>query len=44
MTTPRDDCSGYDSFWTVVETTGGGTHAPDPADAYAAFAAAAEGA
>ncbi|MFO0796396.1 MAG: hypothetical protein U0804_02905 [Gemmataceae bacterium] len=42
MSPTHDDRSGYDSFWTAAETTP--TAAPPaPTDAYAAFAAAADG-
>lgn len=40
--TPTDDIRAYDQFWAAVEATGHAADPGDPADAYAAFAAAAE--
>jgi hypothetical protein len=39
MTPSSDSCSGYDSFWTAVETLPT-RNLPDSSDAYAAFFAA----
>jgi len=42
MTPMPDNLTGYDSFWPAAEDSPGATDRTDPADAYAAFAAAAE--
>ncbi len=43
MTPTRDGWNAYDSFWDTVEDPTRTPRPADPADAYAAFAAAAEG-
>lgn len=44
MTPTHDNYSGYDTFWDTAEHPTRTPRPADPADAYAAFAAAAEGA